>query len=216
VFGGGTTTDTDDVQQYSFSSATHLTGAVVAHLPAKRADVPAVNVDGQIYLVGGFDGKAWVPSILGTADGMSFQTTAQLVPAVRFAAVATLNGMLYVIGGELAPNAADATAVQQINLQTGAVTALSPLAAGLSHASAVTLNNTIYVFGGRSGGHAIDTISELNPATGQLLAVGHLPAARSNMGVAVVGQTAYLLGGEDDTGKPTTSVVTVSLVPGHG
>jgi len=213
VFGGGTTVDSDDVQQYSFSTATHLTGAVVAHLPAKRADVPSVSVNGQIYLVGGFDGKAWLPSILGTGDGMSFQSTATLAPAVRFAAVATLNGMLYVIGGEVSPNAADATAVQQVNLQTGAVTALSPLPAGLSHASAVTLNNTIYVFGGRSGGHAIDTISQLNPTTGQLLPVGHLPAPRSNMGVAMVGQTAYLLGGEDDTGKPTTSVVTVSLVP---
>jgi N-acetylneuraminic acid mutarotase len=132
---------------------------------------------------------------------------------VRFAAVAAVNAMVYVIGGEVSPNAADATAVQQINLQTGTVTALSPLAAGLSHATAVTLNNTIYVFGGRSGGHAIDTISQLNPTTGQLTTVGHLPAARANMSAVVVGTTVYLLGGEDDTGKPTTGVVTARLVP---
>lgn len=214
IFGGGSTADTTAVQQFSFSTATHLTGAVVANLPAKRADLVSVTANGQIYLVGGFDGKAWLSSVLNTTDGMSFQTAAQLVPPVRFAAVAGLNSMLYVIGGELSPNAADATAVQAINLQSGTASALSPLAAGLSHAAAVTLNNTIYVFGGRSGGHAIDTISRLNPTTGQLLTIGHLPAPRSNMGVAMMGQTAYLLGGEDNAGKPTNTVVTVRLVPG--
>jgi influenza virus NS1A-binding protein len=215
VFGGSVTATTEsaEVQEFSFSETNHLTGTNVSTLPAKRGELASVSVNGETYLVGGFDGKAWQPSVVGTTDGMTFTAAAQLSPAVRYAAVAALNGTLYVIGGELSPNAADATNVQQVNLQAGTVTALSPLPAGLSHAAAAVLNNNIYVFGGRSGGHAIATISELNTTTGQLSVVGQLPAARSNMGVALVGSTVYLLGGEDDANKPTNSVVTVRLVP---
>jgi len=213
VFGGGSTTETAAVQKFTFSNSTHLTGSAVANLPAKRADLAAASVNGQIYLVGGFDGKSWLPSALSTTDGSSFTSFAQLKPAVRYPATAALNGKLYVIGGELSPNQADATNIQQVDLQTGAVTSLSPLPVGLSHAAAAVLNNTIYVFGGRSGGHPIDTISVLNPATGQLQAVGQLPAARSDMGVALVGQTVYLIGGEGDNGKPVNTAVTVRLAP---
>lgn len=215
VFGGGGTTETAAIQRFSFTDSTHLTGSVVTALPAKRAEMGTTTYGGQTYLVGGFDGKAWLPSILSTADGLTFAAVAQLNTAVRFAAVAALDDKLFVIGGELSPNAADSTTVQELNLSTDAVTSLSPLAAGLSHAAAAVVNNTIYVFGGRSGGKAIATISELNTTTGQLLAVGQLPGGigRSDMGVDVIGDTAYLVGGETSSGTPLNSVVTVSLEP---
>lgn len=215
VFGGATTaaTETAAVQGFSFTSSTQMNGSVVSNLTAKRSAEGAATVSGQVYLVGGYDGTAYVSSVVSTSDGMNFAPSGTLSPAVRYPAVAALNGMVYVIGGEVSPHAADSTVVQQINLTTSTVTDLSPLAVGLSHAVAVTLNNNIYVLGGRSGGHAIATISLLNPTTGQLQPVGQLPSARSDMGVAVIGQTAYLIGGEGDGGKPVDTVVTVRLVP---
>jgi hypothetical protein len=213
IFGGGAATETAAVQQFSFTAPDKVTGSVLGNLPTKRADSVAATVNAQVYLVGGFDGKAWLPGVIATPDGKSFGTAAQLNPAVRYPAVASLNGKVYVIGGELSPKQADATTVQQLDLQSFAVSQLSPLTAGLSHAAAATLNGRIYVFGGRSGGHAVATISQLNPATGQLLVVGQLPAARSDMSVAVVGQTIYLLGGEGDNAKPVNTVVSVRLVP---
>jgi influenza virus NS1A-binding protein len=217
VFGGGAATEVASVQQFGFSNSDHMTGSVIGNLPAKRADAASATVNGQVYLVGGFDGKQWLPDVVSTADGKTFATQAQLNPAVRYPAVTVLNGKLYVIGGELSPKQADATTIQQIDLQSFAVSNLSPLPVGLSHAAAATLNDTIYVFGGRAGGHAIDTISVLNPTTGQLQAVGHLPAPRSDMGVTVVGQTVYLLGGEGDTAKPVNTVFTFRLsAPGGG
>lgn len=217
VFGGlvSTSTATPVVQQFSFANSTTMMGSKVGNLPVKRAEFGTVMVNNQVYLVGGFDGSAYLPSVVTTGDGMTFTSTSTtLHPAVRYAAVAAQGGMLYVIGGEIAPLAADSTAVQQINLQTGAVTQLPPLRVGLSHAAVVTLNNTIYVVGGRSGGHAITTISAFNPATGALTPMGNLPAARSDMGVTVIGHTAYLIGGEATNGQPVNSVVTVSLSAG--
>ncbi len=217
VFGGGAATESAAVQQFGFSNSDHMIGTAIGNLPAKRADSAAVTVNGQVYLVGGFDGKQWLADVLSTTDAKSFTPQAQLNPAVRYPAVAVLNNKLYVIGGELSPRQADATTIQQIDLQSFAVANLSPLPVGLSHASAATLNDTIYVFGGRSGGHAIDTISVLNPTTGQLQVVSHLPTPRSDMGVTVVGQTVYLVGGEGDTAKPVNTVFTVRLgTPGGG
>ncbi|HEX3425071.1 MAG TPA: hypothetical protein VHT30_03000 [Acidimicrobiales bacterium] len=217
VFGGlvSSSTATATVQQFSFANSTTMTGSKVGTLPVKRAEFGTAMVNNEVYLVGGFDGSTYLPSIVTTSDGMTFTSTSTILhPAVRFAAVAAQGAMLYVIGGEIAPVAADSTAVQEVNLQSGAVTQLTPLHAGLSHAAAVILNNTIYVLGGRSGGHAIATISAFNPATGALTAVGTLPAARSDMGVTVIGQTAYLMGGEGTNGQPVNSVVTVSLSAG--
>jgi Kelch motif len=211
VFGGGAATETAAVQHFTTSTPSHVTGSVVGNLPAKRADLVTVTANGHIYLLGGFDGTKWLPQVLDTTDGNAFNTVAELAPPVRYPAAAVLNGKLYVIGGELSPNQADATAVQAIDLQTNAVTQLGPLPTALSHAAAATLNGTIYVFGGRTGGHSIDTVSVLNTTTGQLQPVAHLPAARSDMGVGVVGQTVYLVGGEGDNGKPVTTVFTAKL-----
>jgi N-acetylneuraminic acid mutarotase len=216
VFGGGSATETAAVQRFTFTDSTHLTGSVVGNLPAKRADLATATFNGQVYLAGGFDGKKWLPDVLSTTDGMSLNPIANLATPVRYPAVAAVNGKLYVIGGELSPNQADATNVEEIDLQTDTVTALSPLSKGLSHAAAVVLNGVIYVFGGRSGGHAVATISVFNPATGQLQPVGSLPGGlgRSDMGVGLVGGIAYLVGGEGDNGKPITTVVTARLVAG--
>ncbi len=216
VFGGGAATETASVQHFTVSTPNHMTGSVVGDLPTKRADLVTVTANSHTYIVGGFDGNKWLPQVLDTTDGSAFNTVAQLAPPVRYPAAAAVNGKLYVIGGELSPNQADATAVQAIDLQTNAVTQLGPLPTALSHAAAATLNGTIYVFGGRTGGHSIDTISVLNTTTGQLQPVAHLPAARSDMGVGVVGQTVYLVGGEGDNGKPVTTVFTAHLATAGG
>jgi N-acetylneuraminic acid mutarotase len=213
VFGGGGTTETAAVQQFSLTNSTHLTASVAGNLPAKRADSATAALNGQYYVVGGFDGKKWLGDVLATTDGVTFNVIAQLPTPVRYPAVAALNGKLYVIGGETSPNSADATTVQQVDLQTNAVTNLGPLPAGLSHASAAVLNGSIYVFGGRSGGHAITTVSLFSPTTGQLQPVTTMPVARSDMGLAVVGQTVYLVGGEGDNAKPVNGVFAARLGP---
>jgi N-acetylneuraminic acid mutarotase len=216
IFGGGGTTETAAVQKFTAAAPNHLTGSLAGNLPAKRADLTVATENGHTYLVGGYDGSKWLAPVLDTTDGGAFITVAQLNPAVRYPAVAALNGKLYVIGGELSPNEADANNVQVIDLKSFAVTQLGPLPEALSHAAAAVLDGTIYVFGGRSMGHAVDTISVFNTTTGQLNPVGHLPAARSDMGVGVVGQTVYLIGGEGDNGKPVSSVVTAHLSSAGG
>jgi N-acetylneuraminic acid mutarotase len=134
---------------------------------------------------------------------------------VRYPAVAVLGHTLYVIGGELPGNRADATIVQAIDLNTHVATVVGQLAAGLSHAVAATVHGVVYVFGGRSGGHAVDAIEALDPSNGGLQSVGHLPVATSDMGVVTIGDAAYVLGGEGDKGQPVASVVIARVVAGR-
>ena len=207
IFGGGSTALSAAVQEFvPTAPANKLTGSVVAQLPSRRADMVAASATGQVLVVGGFDGTKWSAGILKTSDGTAFTTVAQLLTPVRYPAAAVLNGKVFVVGGEIAPNGSDSPAVQQIDMQTYAMTAVGQLPAGLSHAVAATVNGAIYVFGGRSGGHALDGISVLDPATGQLRLVGHLPTPTSDMGIAVIGQTVYLVGGEGDSGRPVATV----------
>ncbi len=217
VFGGGAATESAAVQAFNYDPTTKAKPTVVASLPAKRADLStAASADGKVYLAGGFDGKKWLPDVLETSDGKTFASIAQLSTPVRYPASAVLNGKLYVFGGEVSPNQADATVIQEVDLQTHAVNVVGQIAGGLSHAVAATLNNVVYVFGGRSGGHAVDTISAFDPASGQLQPVAHLGTPTSDIGLAVLNQAVYLVGGENDAKKEVATVFVARLGTGTG
>ena len=216
VFGGGAQTVSSRVQAVALdaSASAPTTASVVASLPAPRADLAAAEYNGSVYLVGGYDGANWSPSVLATSDGSKFDVIAQLPTPVRYPAVAVVGHTLYVIGGELLGNRADAPIVQEIDLNTHVATVVGHLAAGLSHAVATAVKGTVYVFGGRSGGHAVDTIEALDPSTGGLQAVGHLPVPTSDMAAVTLGDAAYVLGGEGDNGQPVASVVVARVATG--
>jgi N-acetylneuraminic acid mutarotase len=216
VFGGGAQTVSARVQAVALgaSASAPTTASVVASLPAPRADLAAAEYNGSVFLVGGYDGANWSPSVLATSDGSKFDVIAQLPTPVRYPAVAVVGHTLYVIGGELLGNRADASIVQEIDLNTHAATVVGHLAAGLSHAVATAVKGTVYVFGGRSGGHAVDTIEALDPSTGGLQAVGHLPVPTSDMAAVTLGDAAYVLGGEGDNGQPVASVVIARVATG--
>jgi N-acetylneuraminic acid mutarotase len=211
VFGGGAATEAAFVQAFTFDQNNKSKPSTVGSLPAKRADLATASASGSVFLVGGFDGKVWLPGVLETSDGTTFTTIAQLSTPVRYPAAAALNGKLYVFGGEVSPSQADATTIQQIDLQSHAVTIVGQIAGGLSHAVATNLNGVVYVFGGRSGGHAVDTVSVFDPVSGQLQPVGHLPAPTSDMGIATLNQTVFLVGGENDAKKEVSTVFTARL-----
>jgi non-specific serine/threonine protein kinase len=217
VFGGGAQTLSARVQAVAVdaSGIGASTSSVVASLAAPRADLAAATSNGSVLLVGGYDGTKWSPTVLETSDGSKFDSVAQLPMPVRYPAVAVVGHTLYVIGGELSGNQADAAIVQQVDLNTRAAAVVGHLSAGLSHAVATMVHGTVYVFGGRSGGHAVDTIETLDPSTGALQTVGHLPVSTSDMAAVTIGDTAYVLGGEGDKGQPLASVVVARVVAGR-
>jgi hypothetical protein len=213
VFGGGVVASSATVQRLP----TALGAASQAGtLPQARSDSAAVAIGATAYVIGGYDGGSFDPAVLATTDGSTFRTVAQLPVPVRYPAVAALDGLIYVFGGQTADGEPTA-AVQQIDPATGAVRVVGSLPEPLTGASAATLAGTVYVAGGETsavGGPAPNgSIWAFDPQSDQLLAAGQLRVPVSHAAIAVLGQRAWLVGGESAQG-PVSAVQ--MLIPNTG
>lgn len=199
VFGGGNSSTVAAVQQDTNDGA-----RVTGRLPQPRSDLVAAVHGGRVYLAGGYDGAHDVAAVLATTDGTTFTTTGSLAQLVRYPAMASAYGALWVIGGET--RSGDTAVIQRIDPSTGAVTVAAHYPDTISHEGVVVLGGRVYVIGGRVGGAISDHVVELDPRTGAATVVAHLPAPLSDMGVAVVGDAAYVVGGESAASAPTSGV----------
>jgi DNA-binding beta-propeller fold protein YncE len=220
VFGGGLATSVATVQAVTPGRV----AAVAGQLPTVRSDLSAVTVGSVAYLVGGYDGTTYRPSVLATGDGLHFRTAARLPVPVRYAAVAMLGTQIWVFGGETTNG--PTSAVQRIDSGTGRASVVGHLPQPVDGASAVTLGGQVYLAGGQvaagSGAGApaplttSGSVSILDPGTGRLSPAGQLPVPVAYAGAAVVGGpgargTAYLIGGNDGH-RDVPAVTTLRLV----
>ena len=134
---------------------------------------------------------------------------ARLAVAVRYPAVAALDGKIYVFGGQ-ASNGQPVRTVQAVDPRSHEVVLVGQLPVPLSGAVAVDLGGTIYLAGGDSpAGSSLRptaTIYAFDLRRHSFLRAGSLPVAVSNAGAAVLGQRAWIVGGEVAGGTPTAAV----------
>ena len=201
VIGGGSAAPVATVQEVGATGSTVTSG----RLPAVRADLAAVPVDGEIVVVGGGTPARSDGAVLATSDGRSFRLVAQLVVAVRYPAVAVAGGRVYVFGGSTP--AGDTAVIQAVDPSTGLVRIAGHLPHGLSHASALAIRGALLIAGGREAGRAQDAVWLFDAASGTVTRVGTLPYAVSDMASVVAGGTGYLIGGE--AFGPLASIISV-------
>jgi len=209
VFGGGTEVSSDEVQALPVPGGEISSGATasaVGHLPSVRSDLSAVALGGRVYVLGGYDGRAPLDSVLATSDGGSFTQVATLPAPVRYMAVAALDGKIFAFGGEPA-NGGSSDAIQEVDLRAGTTRVIGHLPQSTSHAAAVVLGGRVYVLGGEANGVPSDRAWRFDPATGKMSPAGRLPFPVAGGAAAVVGSTAYLIGGRGSGGSPLRSVV---------
>ena len=215
VFGGGSPTTVPTVQAFpsSLSPAGSTIGQAVAHLPQPRSDLAVATITSgrrshpttTAYLVGGYDGTNYLPTVLATTDGVHFSETARLPVPVRYPAVAALDGSIYVVGGQTATGtggAAIATSdIQKIDPATQSATVVAHLPEALYGAAAFVIDDHLYVAGGQSpSGQTLTQLYEVEPASRKVRDAGLLPQAVAFAGYTTMGagKTAvgYLIGGE--------------------
>jgi len=212
LFGGGSPATVPTVQSATLSAPTSATpggaGHVAGALPDPRSDSASVAVTAggttTAYVVGGYTGTTYLPSVLATTDGTHFHTVATLKVPVRYPAVAALGGMLYVFGGQVASPGATVVAtsdVQRIDPASHTVTVVARLPQALYGAAAFTIGNVIYVAGGQvPGANTLTEIDAFVASTGAVLHAGLLPQAEAFGGYTTVGTGAsavgYVVGGE--------------------
>ncbi len=209
VLGGGSPNTVATVQAITTSSGAGAQGRVVGALPRPRSDLAVATMPGPTgrptaYVVGGYDGTTYEPSVLATTDGTHFTSVATLAVPVRYAAVAATNGKLFAFGGQTATPGTATTAttdIQMIDPQTHQVTVVGHLPQPLYGAAAFVLGGTVYVAGGQvPGGITLTQIWAFVPDTHKLLNAGLLPQAEAFGAYTTVGTgakaTGYILGGE--------------------
>jgi len=209
VFGGGVETSTDQVEGMAVGTGSETAAevaSVVGHLPTVRSDLSAVSVGGRAYVLGGYDGRAPLGSVLASSNGRSFREVATLPAPARYMAVAVSGGMIYAFGGELA-SGAPSDAIRAVNPKTGSAQIVGHLLQPLSHASAVALGQHIYLLGGESSSAVSDRVWRFDPGGGGVVPAGRLPLPVAYGAAAVVGSTAYLVGGKGADGGSLRSVV---------
>jgi len=205
VLGGGTPTTTDVIQSAVLTGQSRVLGA----LPQPRSDGGSARIGDTTYLVGGYDGRQAVAEVLATTDGTGFRTVAALPVPVRYPAVAALDGMIWVLGGE--HDGAPTSVVQRVDPTTGRASVVGSLPTPRSDAAAVVLGSALYVVGGRNGSRHLSDVLAYDPRSGSGRVVARLPVPLSDAMTVVVGTTAYVLGGE--TPATVDSVFTLTAVP---
>ena len=191
VLGGGASSSLSVVQQ----EAPDGQWQVRAHLPTARSDVSAASWQRALVAVGGYDGAGSPRTVLSTSSGRHFRVVARLPRGVRYAGVATLDGQVWVLGGE--QNGRELDKVYQVDPTTGRVSRAGRLPGPLGHEAVIPLGNRLLVLGGRpTPGTATDRMWWFNPATRRWRRAGRLPYPVADAPAATLAGSTYLLGGE--------------------
>lgn len=219
IFGGGQSSSVNTSQIISPTNGSITT----AKMPQLRSDSTAVSLGNKSYIIGGYNGTNADAQVLTTTNGTSFNQYGNLPVPVRYAAVAVLNGQIYILGGLAASGSNSGNPINTVQIidpkSHTIIKANWKLPMPLEGASAVVLNNELFLIGGQSntnqnipygvGTTQINGLSEtntktsnkiyvLNTSTHQFLLAGHLQVPVSNFGLAVIGSTAWLVGGESN------------------
>ena len=211
LFGGGVTASLATVQSLRSGG----TATAAGQLPGPRSDLSSMTLGGTAYLIGGYNGAAYAPAVLATANGRAFRTVARLPVPVRYAAVAGTGQQIYVFGGQTA--AGPSRAIQRVNLATGRAAVVGRLPMPVTGATAFTLGGRIFIAGGQvatRSGALVPTGAVLayDPARHTAATAGWLPVPVSNAASAVLRGIAFVVGGTDGN-RQVPAVVQVKLVP---
>jgi Kelch motif protein len=204
VFGGGTTAPVARAQRLTMSGSSFH----AARLPRPRADAAAITIGRTAYIVGGYDGASMDAAVLATTDGTGYRRVATLRVPVRYPAVATLGGLIYVFGGARR-DGVPVSVVEAVDPHAHTARIVGHLPIPLAGAAAAQLGQTIYVAGGTTAVDATRPTHDVfafDVARASFLRAGSLPVAIANAGTTVVGNHLWLVGGETAGGRPTSSV----------
>ena len=215
VFGGGTETSTDAVQELpaSLGEGAEAVAAVFGHLPKPRSDLSAVTIGARAYVLGGYDGTELDPSVLSTTDGRAFDPVAELPVPARYLAAAALGPRIFAFGGETGEGQATrrdpGNRPRARQRQGGRPPAPRDLPRRRRRPWRLGLRP-----GRRERSRRTDRRGwRFDPASGRVTKAPTMPLAVAGAAAASDGRSAYLVGGTGTGGKALASVIGLRLAP---
>lgn len=162
----------------------------------KKAAVPKAVEHPTLAEAGGklyFTGGGGVETFEYDAQADSWTPRADMIYDRYAASATTLDGLIYVVGGQGASD----TVPQVYDPAADKWTEIAPLSTKRDHAVAVTLDGKVWALGGRLGaGSAFDSVEIYDPKTNTWTAGPKMQDTHSGFGAAVVDGRIYVAGGE--------------------
>jgi N-acetylneuraminic acid mutarotase len=136
----------------------------------------------------------------------TWSTVAQTTTDRWEAAVVTVSGKIYVLGGgAVLAGQLNSPLAQEFDPATGRWRDLAPLPQGSSHLDAVTLNGKIYVAGGfgwSNHRNPIDLFLEYDPEADRWKSLARLSSPRGSVSLVAVGGMIHAIGGTGGDFRP--------------
>jgi Kelch motif/Galactose oxidase, central domain len=165
----------------------------LAPAPSERTEVAAAAVGDRIWVLGGYapDGATLATAEVYDTATDTWARGPDLPVAVNHAMAATLDGVLYIAGG----NDGEGPSTQVARLEGDTWRPLAPLPQGRSAGGLVALDGRLYLVGGVvEGGLAAET-QVYDPAADRWSPAPGLPTPREHLGAAATGGKVYVVGG---------------------
>lgn len=181
-----------------------------APAPTQRTEVAAAAIEGKIYVVGGFNKPSLQNAlkfaisndveVYDTASD-SWSNTTPLPEGRHHAGIASLNGLLYVVGGFAQSFMSiwhAVPTVYQYNPATKEWRELAPMPTARGALGVAIYQNRLYAIGGYDGKHNSGAVEIFDPKTNTWSSGTSMPTPRDHLAVVASGNRIYTIGGRPD------------------
>lgn len=168
----------------------------LAPLPQRRQEVGVAELDGRIYVVGGFNDAGQVVDTVESYDPSTdaWLTAAPLPRPLHHVTAAAVGGRLYAIGGLRTLAFTAVGSLYAYDPATDAWQSRATLPRARGAAAAAVIDGLIYVAGGLRGVSIAD-FAVYSPGSNSWTVLDPVPTARDHLGAAAINGTFYAVGG---------------------
>ena len=142
-----------------------------------------------------------------TYASLGHWTAVASLPTPRAAlGTATLNGVLYAVGGYETNTAMQLATVEAYDPTTDSWSTRASMKTARVSLAVAVIGGSIYAVGGYNGVTQVSTLEAYDPSTNTWTTKAPMPTARSGLAAAVVNGVLYAIGGEDAAGTLLATV----------
>jgi N-acetylneuraminic acid mutarotase len=175
-------------------------------MPEKRLAGVAVTVGDYMYVMGGTGGSQALLRY-SPMENSWVRLAPTLQPREHTAAVAALDGKIYLLGGRW-QSPGELSSIEIYDPENDSWTLGPPMAEVRSGFGAAVLGGKIFVLGGEiiiSGLETLDSVEIFDPESGSWSFAPPMPFALHGVPAAVSDEALYVLGGADEAGTANNS-----------
>jgi len=173
-----------------------------AALIEANSEMGAAELDGLIYVLGGYPSTRITVGTVQVYDPVLdlWHLTTPLRQPVNHPMAASLNGRLYIIGGQTTASGSSSfvNSVFEYNPTTAIWTRRAPMPTSRSSGVAAVIDDLIYVVGGRPPRG--QDFAVFDPGNNCWTALSNIPTARNHFAAAAIDGKVYVAGGRFGSG----------------